>query len=150
MLLAVGFHRRPLSGWRSSLLFLVCWVFLFLIRKSWWILSNFFFLYLLRWLYRFLKILLIWCIPLLDFQVLLMHFCWMCSVLICPFRNEMKLTPHCGWEGTGHHEAVFGGKLRYPSLCQLFPGSLFKVDAMLWTIQVQTYISSQVDMFQVN
>ena len=98
----------------------------------------------------FKKILLIWCIPLLDFQVLLMHFCWMHSVLIYPFRNEMKSSPHCGWEGTGHHAAVFGGKLHYPSLCQLFPGSLFKVDEMLWTIQVQTYIPSQVDMFQVN
>lgn len=74
----------------------------------------------------------------------------MCPVLIGLFRDEMKLSPLCDLACTGHHVAVLGGELPYLSLCQLFPCSLFRINAKPCTIQVQTYISIQVDMFQVN
>jgi len=52
MMLALGFSQKPLSGWRSSILSLVCWEvvcsFVCLIQNGCWILSKAFLAFLVN------------------------------------------------------------------------------------------------------
>lgn len=72
IMVIVGFHRYSLSGWRSSLLSLVCWVFL---SEMFWISSNTFFLTRVDQV-GFIFILLTWCVVLTYF--------WMFNQLCIP------------------------------------------------------------------
>ena len=67
MMLPIGFWCMPLSSWWSSFLILVRWEFLLAKDAGFcWM----FLLHLLRWSYDFFSSLLIWCVTLIDFQML--------------------------------------------------------------------------------